>query len=411
MSGDRLVVDRDFHAGMLGYLARLGPSVGCLVPEVPMLSAFSDLEPLELPIAEIPYAVRTLDGRWNRDPLPSVRVQLHKHLADAELVVGAQGSGIPRAIFDAATRRGLPVVPIVETNRRVALDRARRSVWNPLRGLVRLSRARAEWRVVTDQVRRATAVQCNGYLAYFGFEGLNERRLLYLDSRLHQHQVLDAERIAQRVQSLATPRPLELLFVGPFERVYGPLEIVRVGIELHRRGVPFRLRMLGCGGHRRRMRRIIRRNGAARSIQLAEVTDSATLAQAYAETDLLLSCQPREDTVCEYIEAMGRGVPVLGFNTSTWRAVANASGAGIIVPVGAVGAAARELIELAGDTERLLALSLSARRFAAEHSFEEEWRKRCDHLAAFYHRAEPLTTAASTAAGGSEWVSLEPAPP
>jgi glycosyltransferase involved in cell wall biosynthesis len=410
VDGRRYHVDRKFHEGMLRYRELLGPVVACAVPAATAADAAAAMDSIELRPEQVPYEVRQLAGDSHARPTAEVQRRIGEMLAGVSAVAGPGGPGIPAAVFDAAAGQGIAVVPIVEANRRCLVEQARLSVDRPLRRLVRMSRANRHWRIAMQQVRRATAAQCNGYQAYIECGRYARERLLYLDSRLSAADVVAAERIARRVRSLAEGRRLRLVFSGRFEALKGPMDAVRIGLELHRRGSPFRLQLFGKGSQRAALEHLVKQAGAQHAIEIHGSLPFPDLLRVTAQADAFLCCHPQEDPSCTYLEVMGCGVPIVGFANGTWKALAAASGGGVVVPLGGIRAAARAVRHLVRSPDKLLDLSLAARHFAEQHCFEREWIKRCEHLRPWVRGASPPRAATAGAPSVAAWAATA-APP
>src|SRR5690606_34570637 len=96
--------------------------------------------------------------------------------------------------------------------------------------------------------------------------------------------------------------------------------------------------------------------------------------------DVFLSCHRQGDPSCTYLESMGCGTPIVGYDNEMWRELSVASGGGWTVRMGDVDAIVRRLASL--TTEDILSAGASALAFAKAHDFDQEFRRRMEHLAA-----------------------------
>jgi colanic acid/amylovoran biosynthesis glycosyltransferase len=80
-----------------------------------------------------------------------------------------------------------------------------------------------------------------------------------------------------------------------------------------------------------------------------------------------------------YIEAMGCGLPVIGYASSSWRLMARESGAGWDTTAWP-GAMVQQIIALDRQREALVTASERAVAYAAETTFEKVFARRMSHL-------------------------------
>ena len=98
------------------------------------------------------------------------------------------------------------------------------------------------------------------------------------------------------------------------------------------------------------------------------------------EFDIFVCCHIQNDPSCTYLESFGAGLPIVGYANRMWRRLSEESGAGFCSTLGDPVAVADDVYRLASDLELLSTLSERARRFAIEHTFERELKKRTDAL-------------------------------
>jgi hypothetical protein len=98
--------------------------------------------------------------------------------------------------------------------------------------------------------------------------------------------------------------------------------------------------------------------------------------------DIYLSCHRQSDPSCTYLESMGCGLAVAGYDNRMWSALRRASGAGWTAPLGRATALADVIARLGRERQEVVQACRAAYSFAAAHAFEHEFRKRIDHLAA-----------------------------
>jgi glycosyltransferase involved in cell wall biosynthesis len=100
------------------------------------------------------------------------------------------------------------------------------------------------------------------------------------------------------------------------------------------------------------------------------------------EADVFVSCHMQSDPSCTYVEAMGCGLPVVGFANHMLAALAQDSGAAWCLPMGNVEAMAGRIAELDRDRTEVMARAEAGLDYARRHDFGIEFDARMDHLAA-----------------------------
>ena len=105
------------------------------------------------------------------------------------------------------------------------------------------------------------------------------------------------------------------------------------------------------------------------------------------EADLFVSLHTQSDPSCSYIEAMGCGLPVAGFDNRMLTPLIAQSGGGWTVPMRDVRALAARIRALDGDRTAVMRAAETGLAFAARHDFEREFTARTDQLKAILETA------------------------
>ncbi len=126
---------------------------------------------------------------------------------------------------------------------------------------------------------------------------------------------------------LDTPRldpddVLSLVYVGRMSREKSPQLAVAAAVELHRRGVPLVLRLVGTGPHLHELRAIA---GDAPVRFAGYVDDRSEICAAYAASDISLSVCPAETFGLAVLEALGSGTPVVTADRGGGRELVDAT--------------------------------------------------------------------------------------
>jgi glycosyltransferase involved in cell wall biosynthesis len=382
VEGTDALMDRKFHLGMLQYRSRLERPLRVIVPRADQHNLSESLEHERIGIDDLPYELVAIECDPSRRPLPSELPRVEEAVRSSLLVYG-HGMGA----FRAARMSGVPHIFVVEHDLLNAMAVARMSAPDPLRRIIWQGRAFARFAHLVEDIRKAERLHCNGYTAYDGLAWLQSKRLLYFDSRLTRDMVVKESDLERRHTSTAEEHPVQLVFSGRFERIKGAMDVVLVGIEMLKRGVPFELHLYGDGSLTEAMRyRIARHPGARARIHLHGVVPFEELQRRSKDMDLFVLCHRQGDPSCTYLEAMGCGLPIVGFENPMWTPLARDSEAGVVVAGRSVSGLCDAIVELSADRRRRVQLARRARAFASAHCFEDEFEKRSDDIAVLASR-------------------------
>ncbi len=254
-----------------------------------------------------------------------------------------------------------------------------RDVWRRIRSVIWLLRNESALRTA---LRAADGVQFNGFPAYSAYRRLHRDNLMYLDNRLRTPMLARAVDQQARSDRLRKGAPLMLVHVGPLEQASGVSDLLQAAHLLKLRGVDFRLELFGEGSMAGRLRDGVSALGLGQQMLLRGSVkfDTELVPHLRQKADLLLAPRRQSDPVSIYIEAMGCGVPVLGYANATWRNLKAESGGGWLCRTGSVSALVRTLVRLDGDREAIFRASASALEFARAHTFEHVFARRMTHL-------------------------------
>ncbi len=310
---------------------------------------------------------------------------LETALGDAPGVILASADVAEQlALGPAARLRGLSVVYgieyTLETRLRIArLERGRslpRKLWSML------------WNLRQERLRRAAlraadGIQMNGFPAERDYARLNPRPLRYLDNRMAADMLATESEMDSRRQRHAERRPLRLIHSGRLEPMKGGHLLVPLALALRAARVPFTLDIYGTGSLENEIRLGIAQAGMADQVQLhAPVPfETGLVPISRAMADVFVSCHVQSDPSCTYLEAMGCGLPVVGFANRMLAALVKDSGGGWCAPMGDVGRMAALIGTLDRDRAAVMAQADAALAYARQHDFGAEFDARMRHLA------------------------------
>ena len=367
----RLTIDRKFLTGMDTYVRSIAAPMVSVHPASKPGQPIMD--PVTVPLADLPFRVLALDvDRRGRLAGPG-RDALRELLLRARLLYGAgvEGSALCREL-------GVPVIAVLEYDLPTQLAVTLAEVDNPMRKLSRAVRTSWSQLRAVPALARAAGVHCNGYPVYLDARRVNRAALLYLDSRVKRDEVIDADRLARRLERRGAG-PLRLLFSGRYERIKGALDAVKAAAAALDRGLAIEMVCYGQGSLGPAMREIAARypSGAITIHDAIPYPELAALAQGF---DLFICCHVQSDPSCTYLESFGAGLPIVGYDNRMWRHLCADAGAGIVVPIGSTDRVAKAIGRYAADAALLRRHSLLARQFALDHCFEAEFAKRTDDI-------------------------------
>jgi colanic acid/amylovoran biosynthesis glycosyltransferase len=364
-------VDRKFHEGMLNYVEHLRVPITTVHPLCEPHATVMD--PVELAFDDLPYRVLGLhvDRRGAADAIG--RDALRAEIRRSQVVVG-YGYGAPAMSIEAGKR----LIACLEYDLETQITMARSAVSNPARSLWKVAKVLQEWhREVVPALRGSFEVHCNGYPMFRAAEPHNARRLLYLDSRMSRDLVIDNAHLETRLRERAQRR-VRLLFSGRYEPIKGALDAVKTARKCLERGLNVEMDTYGQGSLVDEMRAIAL--GSEGLIRVHDAIPFPELVRSSREADLFVCCHVQSDPSCTYLETLGSGLPIVGYGNRMWSAMAAESGAGVVTARLTPEAAADAVQGLIADPAALDEGSRCARRFALDHCFEVEFKRRTDAI-------------------------------
>lgn len=371
----RFQIDRKFHVGMQNYVASIASPILTIHPERQGDQGGMDL--VEVPVSELGYEVMTVKTDPSGQPVPAERVRLREAIARSKFVCG-YGLGAP----EIARSLRVPYILVLEYDLRTQLTVTTTQVRSVARKAIRS--LRCTWKYATRDLpamRHAHSLHCNGYPIFDETKHFNDKRLLYLDSRMSRDLVISAEKLSTRLRERASGKSLRLLFSGRYEPLKGALDAVQVGVECLRRGMDVEMHCYGQGSLHDEMRRVAEQApGRAGRIHIHDAAPYPELVQLSKSFDVFVCCHIQGDPSCTYLESFGAGLPIVGYGNRMWKRLNESSGVGFWSAMKRPMLVADDIQKLASDSRLLAEMSLRARDFALEHAYEHEFARRTDAL-------------------------------
>lgn len=368
--GDQIRLDRKFVAGMKRY-AELWPGpISALLRRGTDAMPFSDsFDP-----AELPFEVKLF--------APDQRLA-EGNLGDAGTVLCSGDNADYLHLASLCQNLGKKLFYIIEyipeTRRQITWLDAGRSLPRKLYSLGWLARQELRRR---RAFRQAAGLQANGYPAADAYRALNSNTLFYLDNRITETQMADDTAMAAKAAHLSGGGPLRLIHSGRLEPMKGSQDLLPVARGLQAAGVDFTLDIFGSGSLADMIAAEIVSAGLSPRVRLHGSVDfdSELVPFARDNADIYLSCHRQSDPSCSYLENMGCGLAVLGYDNRMLSGLLAQADIGDAVPVGDTAALAARIGALSGQRDRLIARCRTARDFARRYSFEAEFARRIAHL-------------------------------
>jgi len=281
--------------------------------------------------------------------------------------------------------QGVKVVYSIENT----LGTRARIVWfDQSRGFLRKAHSIAWLTRQEPRLRRALRLsdgfQVNGYPAFAQYSGLNDNAMIYFDGRMSAAMMADSDEMTARVAHLKTDRPLRIVHSGRLEPLKGGQDLIPIAAALHKAKVDFTLDIFGSGSLENAIAEDISSHGLQDSVRLHGAVDFEIELVPYCRenADLFLSCHRQSDPSCTYLESLGCGVPIVGYDNAMWKKMAAETQAGWAVPLGTPGHLASKIQSLSANRDEILLAAERGLEFARNHTFEGEFSKRMSHLAA-----------------------------
>jgi len=305
------------------------------------------------------------------------------HLKGAGLIVASadmhQTFDLPALAKSEESKLVYTIEYTLDTRLRILWLERDRSVQRKLRSTLWLLQQERRCR---KAMRAADAVQFNGWPARDAYGRLNGNHLLYLDGRMNLEMMATPADFAGRAQRAETSNPIRIVHSGRLEPLKGVQDLIPVARALDALGLDFTLDIWGEGSLRSEIQAGIIAAALQDKVRLhAPVPFKTGLVPELRQADLFLSCHRQSDPSCSYLEAMGCGLPIVGYDNAMLRPLAEASQGARVVRMGDVAALAAAIADWASNRPSLEKAAMHALAFAKSHDFETEFARRMAHLA------------------------------
>lgn len=232
--------------------------------------------------------------------------------------------------------------------------------------------------------KRADGIQVNGYPAFEHYSPTNRNSIMYFDSRMEEGMFASQLEMESRQNRLKSGASLRIVHSGRLEPIKGSQDLLTIAQLLHDKKIDFSLDIFGEGSLQNEIEEGISARGLQDKIRVHGAVDFETELVPFVRkhADIYLSCHLQSDPSCTYLENMGCGVAVVGYDNRMWSALCRDSGGGWAVQLGKPNMAANAIAEANINRALLVERSMSAWKFAQRHSFLNEYRQRIEQLKA-----------------------------
>jgi glycosyltransferase involved in cell wall biosynthesis len=370
MPNGTVVLTRKFLEGAEEYL-RYWPGPMTVLAEADA-TVSDNLDNIRFDVSQLPFKLKLVNF---------AELDGEAELTGAAIVLASAGHQ-QNHVASLCNRIGVPCVYVTEYSLRTRQQVVDAGTRNWLLRLRRRFWERGQERRQRAAIAVAQGVQCNGTPTFEAYRGVNSNALLFFDTRVTQEMLATSEEVDRRLAGCMSGRPLRLLFSGRLIAMKGADDLVLVAKHLKELGVAFELTICGDGELADRMKASIVAHDLSRQVRLAGVLDfhRELVPKVKHETDVFVCCHRQGDPSCTYLETMGCGVPIVGYDNEAFAGVVAASGSGWSVPMNQPRLLARRIQELDMDRLQIAQVSRKSLAFAAQHSFEATFRKRIEHL-------------------------------
>ncbi|HIY95525.1 MAG TPA: glycosyltransferase, partial [Candidatus Rothia avicola] len=221
-------------------------------------------------------------------------------------------------------------------------------------------------------LRRVAGFQANGDAAYESYRKFNSNSIVFYDHRVSEVP----EKYQDENKNLDSS--LRVAFSGRIIKIKGSEYLAEVSHLLYESNPAIRIYLLGDGEDREKILR-----GAAPNLEYKGFMSYKEEWEPFVRqnVDLMLLPHVQGDPSMTYFEALGAGVPIIGFKNQTLNHLVD-KGLGWAYPQGDSEAIVKKILELGQHPKELSEKSQNALEFMRENLYPTVVKRRMDHLLA-----------------------------
>ncbi len=196
----------------------------------------------------------------------------------------------------------------------------------------------------------------------------------FFDTVHGTEHILSPQALAQRQAWLADPaQPLELAYFGRLVAYKGMDRVVEAVRIARSQGVDVRLTLIGAGDCLPGLQAQVAQAGLGDSVRfLPQVPYGPALFDQLERVHFSLAAPLMEDTPRSAFDSMARGIPILAFDITYFKDLAQASGAVALVTWPSSAAMAEQLVKFNGQRAEIASMAARAVAFAEENT-QQKW--------------------------------------
>ncbi len=365
-----IVMTRKFVEGMEQYVTRWPGRVSAVLEGT--LVESNNLDNIAVRPEELSFDVTVAD----------FDSPMFRALLTPDTVVLCGGDHRQNHVVDWCRATGATAVVCTEYSLRTRLQIARTEERRWLKRWRRMAWEVNQERIRRNYLARAAGVQCNGTPTFDAYAPLNERTMVYFDTRTPREALISPESLEQRLSELDLNGPLRLAFSGRLIEMKGADHLALIAAEIDRLNVPFELTIYGDGALRAELQQQVSALGLTDRVHLPGTLDfhRELLPQLRAECDVFVCPHRQGDPSCTYLETLACGVPIVGYANEAFAGLLRRAEVGWSAPLDDPRGVARQVARLHQRRDELRVKSRAALEFAARHTFESEFQRRIEHL-------------------------------
>ena len=330
----------------------------------------SNLDVMDVNFDDLPFQLAVIHGEIKEDDLKSSSLVLvsatYQNNNVSEI---CQKMRIPCIYITEYSLK--TIFQIIKTNRVNLIIKFRRILWSIIQDL-KLKKA----------IKMATGLQCNGTPTFEAYKDINQNPMLYFDNRMPLAKYITIENLKDRLSYLDKDKPIRLAFSGRLNEMKGADHLIKVALQLRKNKTLFSLDIFGSGALQDEMQKEIIRHNLGGLVSLKGVLEfeSELLPRIQNTVDLFVCCHRQGDPSCTYIETLACGVPIVGYANEAFFGMSKLADIGFHAPMDNYVKLAEIISLLDKDRQKLKVFAVNALEFAKEHSVENVFLKRIEHL-------------------------------
>ena len=370
IDGD-LVFDRKFYDGIIKYMEYWPGNIRCVMRL--SMSQLPDFDEVKIKVNDCPFDFVGMDGN---DKLNS------KHLIGSSIVLASADSLMDSNLSNLVTSLNTKLVYVLEN---ILETRCQIIMFEDVNFIIKIRRLIYAFRKEMQRIHaleHADGLQANGVPAYKKYGHKTPKSILYFDTRVNSDDYISVECLEKRISYLLKGNLLRLSFSGRLIKMKGADHLIKLAVELSRRGLNYVFNIYGDGELKNEMQKNIEKYALTKNVFLhgAISFKEELIPEIKNNTDIFICCHRQSDPSCTYLETLSCGVPILGYDNKAFLGILDLANVGWSAPLDKINKMADIITYLNVNRTEIAKKSQNALLFSSEHCFEKTFRSRIDHL-------------------------------